>query len=81
MSMMQPFARALAMMEAIAACRNQQEIAALGAYVSRGHGLGKRSGRKVNRNKQTNWLARGVIPGGGERECRRRRNQMAKGTL
>ena len=52
----------------------------LGGYESRGHGKGKRSGKPVNRNRQTDWLH--MAPhGGGKREVARRQRQLARGTL
>ena len=84
---MGPFSRSLAIFEALAAIMaapvtaRAALAAAIQQYESRGHGRGKYSGRKVNRNKQTDWKTRGVTPGAGSRECQRRRIQIARGML
>jgi hypothetical protein len=79
-----PFKRAMAMAAAITAIIHNQNIPAsmrqfaindLGPYKSRGHGKHK-PGRKLQ--AQTNFKARGVKHGCGDRECARRVRQMAK---
>lgn len=77
-----PFSRAKAMFAAMAAAlaapgaTMQNVLAGLGEYRSRGHGRGKLSGKKKG-NKGTLWIDRM----NSERECTRRRRQIAKGML
>lgn len=74
MSKSNPFARAAAMMALIATAGMAEALSKMGEYKSRGHGQGGHSGKK--------W---GPRPSGkydgisnGNRECKRRMNQMQK---
>lgn len=77
----QPFARAIAMFAAMAACQTrlfspEQWALAHSSYRSRGHGRNKHSG-KGRWNNCTNRLAKLGGQTNGQRECERRRRQQA----
>lgn len=72
-----PFARAIAMMGIISAAMSSgmpamSAIAGLPEYKSRGHGLGKHSGKKWGPSSSGKYA--GVF--NGRRECERRMRQM-----
>lgn len=76
-----PFSRVRAFMSALSAAmaagRNLSlALAQVGTYESRGHGRGIYSGRKKG-NQCTNWKEHM----NSERECARRRRQIAAGIL
>lgn len=76
-----PFARAILMIQALAAVSSrrftpEQFLLANTPYRSRGKGRGGHSGKKWG-GYPTNWLGRGT----GIREAARRRRQIAAGTL
>lgn len=77
-----PFARAILLMQALAAAavgspERMIAIRAAQGYQSRGHGRGERSGRKQWRHACTNWKAHM----NSEREVARRLRQIQKGIL
>ena len=76
-----PFARSLAVIQAIASLLGQGVSEAAAArmvpYSSRGHGQGKYSGKKKG-NACTNWKAKLNGNTNGKRECERRIRQMAR---
>ncbi len=81
-----PFKHAIAMMQAIAAAMSSGMslpaiAASIGEYQSRGHGKGRRSGKKRG-NNCTDWKVRADFHHPNEsKACARRRSQIERGIL